>query len=388
MKKAIKIRIYPSKEQMESLSKQFGGARWVYNHMLNLRMEAWQKEQKSLSKSFLIKLLPILKADEKTSWLKENHSQILQQSVMHLDLAFQRFFRRQGAFPKFKSKHGKQSISYPQGVKIKGKTLYLPKVGNVKAIFHREIWGDIKTVTISKTPTGKYFASILTDNDIEQKQPQKSCNQDKILGIDLGLTDFLVTNTGEKIANPKFLNKALQSIKQKQKALSRKQKGSHNRAKARIALAKAHEKLANVRNDFQHKLSKKLADENQAVMIETLKVKNMMKNRRLSQSIGDASWHSFITKLEYKLKDQGKRLVKLDQWFASSKTCSSCGAKQSEMGLNIRHWHCACGAKHDRDINAAINIKNEGIKALMAEGHPATPACGEHVRPKAVSAIG
>ncbi len=185
MKKAIKIRIYLNDDQIETLSKQFGCARWVYNHMLNLRIEAWKNEQRSLSKSFLIKLLPVLKLDEQTSCLKEAHSQILQKSIMHLDLAFQRFFRRQGGFPKFKSKHGRQSISYPQGVTMNEKTLYLPKVGNVKAIFHREILSDIKTVTISKTPTGKYFASILTDNDAQQAQEQKDYRQDKVPGIDL-----------------------------------------------------------------------------------------------------------------------------------------------------------------------------------------------------------
>ncbi len=356
--------------------------------MLNLRIEAWKNEQSSLSKSFLIKLLPVLKTNEETLWLKETHSQILQQSIMHLDLAFQSFFRKQGGFPKFKSKHGKQSISYPQGIKVKGKTLYLPKVGNVKAIFHREIWGNIKTVTISKTHTGKYFASILVDDELKPLQETKDYKQEKIIGIDLGLTDFLTTSTAEKISNPKFLKKALQNIKQKQKALSRKQKGSHNRAKARIALAKAYEKLANIRGDFQHKISKQLADENQAVIVETLKSKNMMQNRRLSQSIGDASWRSFVTKLEYKLKERGKKLVKLDQWFASSKTCSQCGEKQKSMDLNIRKWVCSCGAKHDRDINAAINIKLEGIKTLMAEGYPVNHACGEHVRPKAINAIG
>ncbi len=225
-----------------------------------------------------------------------------------------------------------------------------------------------------------YLTQILKTSDVILQRNK--------LGIDLGLTDFLTTSTGEKISNPKFLKKALRNIKRKQKALSRKQKGSHNRAKARVSLAKAHEKLVNVRGDFQHKISKQLADENQAVIIETLKVKNMMQNRRLSQAIGDVSWHSFITKLEYKLKERGKKLVKLDQWFASSKICSNCGEKQETMRLDIRHWSCVCGAKHDRDINAAINIKSEGIKALMVEGHPVTHACGEHVRPKTVSAIG
>ncbi|UYM18085.1 RNA-guided endonuclease InsQ/TnpB family protein [Endozoicomonas euniceicola] len=228
--------------------------------------------------------------------------------------------------------------------------------------------GKVKSITLSRTLTGKYFASILADDTQEQPKQIDNLEANQVVGVDMGITDLAITSTGHKTGNPRFLKKAQRNLKRKQQALSRCKKGSKGRHKARLLVAKAHERVAFARNDFQHKLSKQLIDENQAVIVETLKVKNMLKNKRLARSIADAGWHSLITKLEYKAKQEGKHLVKIDQWFASSKTCSVCDLKQEKMPLRIRSWECSCGAIHDRDINAARNIKKQGILKLKAEG--------------------
>jgi putative transposase len=249
--------------------------------------------------------------------------------------------------------------------------IYLPKVGWVKAMFHRPFQeGDvIKQVIVSKTETGKYFASLSLDNSKEAPEKADDLCENDVLGIDLGITDLMVASDGTKVPNPRFIKRAAKNLRRKQQSLSRKKKGSANRAKARLAVARAHERLANVRRDFQHKLSRQIVDESQAVVCETLKVKNMMKNRKLAKSIGDASWFSFVSKLEYKLEWAGKRLVKLDQWFPGSKTCSNCQTIVNKMPLDMRHWDClSCGASHDRDINAALNHKAKGIEILKAEG--------------------
>lgn len=377
MLKATKIRLYPTSQQESLLSIQFGAVRWIFNHSLNWRSEAYKQDQTSISKRQMLENIVVLKKQSDTEWLKQADSQALQQSVMNLDLAFQRFFKNQGRYPRFKSKHGKQSFSYPQRVKITNENmLYLPKVGNVKAVFHRPIKGTIKTVTISKSSSGKYFASILTEDGAQIPKPSQNIKDTNITGVDFGISTLATFDTGRKEANPRYLKKAAQNLRQKQKALSRKKKGSANRSKARVLVAKAHEKTANTRNDFQHKLSKQLIDENQAIVVETLKVKNMLKNRKLAKHIADVSWGELVRKLEYKAKWSGKHLVKIDQWYASSKTCHVCKHKIKNMPLSTRVWICEnCGTEHDRDINAAINIKQQGILKLKAEGLSVS-ACG------------
>ena len=363
--KANKYRIYPNAEQREKLSVQFGCARWIYNDALSIKQEAYKEYGVSISRFSLSAMLPMLKKDK--PWLKAASAQVLQSSLMHLDNAFKNFFHGRARYPRFKNKHQKQSIQYPQKVKIEGNKIYLPKVGWVKCVVHREPEGKIKTVTVSKAPSGKYYASVLLDAGQVEPKPVKHI--EKATGLDMGIHDFITDSQGNKIPNPRFLNKQLINLKRKQQSLSRKKKGSRGRAKARLLVAKAHEKVAFARNDFQHKLSKIIADENQAVMIEDLNIKGMTKNRKLARHIQDLGWHGFTTKLDYKLREQGKHLVKIDRFYPSSKTCSCCGEKQETMPLNIRQWQCSCGAVHDRDVNAAINIARQGIIKIKADGY-------------------
>src|SRR5690554_4627002 len=247
----------------------------------------------------------------------------------------------------------------------------------IKARIHRKVEGKLKSITLSRTVTGKYYASLLHEDGQEAPAPIQSLNAAQVLGLDMGLTHIAIDSNGRKKPNPRFLKKASANLRRKQKALSRCKKGSKGRAKARLKLAKAHQRLANARADFQHKLSRTLVDENQAVIVETLKSANMMKNRKLAKHIADASWHSFVVKLQYKAKEQGKHVIKLDQWYASSKTCNGCKHKVKDMPLSVRIWDCpSCGRVGiDRDINAALNILEEGILALKAAGQAVT-ACG------------
>ena len=373
MLKATKIRIYPTPEQAEFLNRQFGAVRFVWNKALSVKKHYYKVRKQNLSPSKDLKpLLSIAKTSRKYSWLKNYDSIALQQAVIHLDKGFKNFFnsKLQARFPRFKSKHGKQSSYHCTSVSVGDNWIRIPKCKPIKARVHREIAGKIKSITLSKTSTGKYFASILADDSLMQVAPITELSSQKIVGVDMGITDLTITSTGHKTGNPRFLKKAQSNLKRKQKALSRCKKGSKGRHKARLLAAKAHERVANARHDFQHKLSRQFVDENQAVIVETLKVKNMLKNHYLARSIADAGWHSLITKLEYKAKQKGKHLVKIDQWFASSKTCSCCGHKVEKMPLTIRNWDCPnCGVKGiDRDINAAINIKQQGILKLKAEG--------------------
>ena len=315
-------------------------------------------------------MLAIAKKSRKYSWLKDADSIALQQSVINLDKAFQNFFnpKLEARFPRFKSKHGKQSSYHCMSVGVGENWIKIPKCKPIKAKVHREITGKIKSITLTRTPTGKFYASVLAEDSKPETKPVTDLQDSCIVGVDVGLTDIAITSTGVKTGNPGFIKNAQCNLKRKQKKLSRCKKGSKGRVKARLLVAKAHERVAFARNDFQHKLSRKLIDENQAIAVETLKVKNMLKNHCLARSIADAGWHSLITKLDYKAKQEGKHLMKIDQWFASSKTCSCCGLKQEEMPLNIRSWTCDCGAVHDRDINSAINVKKQGILKLKAEG--------------------
>lgn len=370
MLKATKVRIYPTPEQADFLNQQFGAVRFAYNKALHIISTQYKRHGLKLkAKKDLKPLLAVAKKSRKYHWLKAFDSIALQQACINLDKAFQAFFdpKLPARYPKFKRKHGKQSSYHCMSVSVGDNWIKVPKMKPIKARVHRELDGKLKSITLSRTVTGKYYASLLIEDGVEAPVPMRTV--DTVLGVDMGLTHLAIDSEGNKIANPRFLKRAATNLRRKQKALSRCQKGSKGRAKARLKLAKAHERLANARADFQHNLSRQLIDENQAVAVETLKVKNLLKNRKLAKHIADASWFGLIQKLEYKAKAQGKYLVKVDQWFASSKTCSCCAHKVDSLPLKVRNWSCpVCHTEHDRDINAAINIRQQGVIKLRAEG--------------------
>jgi putative transposase len=388
--KAVQVRIYPSKEQEAQLAQSFGCARWWWNYALNKSIETYKETGKGLSRAALNAFLPALKKSEDTIWLADCYSQILQATTLNLTTAYKNFFDKRAGFPKFRSKHGKQSIQYPQNVKVVDGNIKLPgNIGIVKAKIHRPIDGKIKTVTVSKTPSGKYFASILTE--VEGISTPLNTNENpnisegKIYGIDLGLKHFAVVTDGEKVVlydNPKHLAKHEKNLKRKQKKLARKQKGSKSRNRYRKVVAKVYERVSNSRLDFLHKLSYKLVSDSQAVIVENLHVKGMVRNHNLAKSISDAGWGTFTNFLAYKLERKGGKLVEIDRWFPSSKLCSNCFYQVSDMPLDVREWTCPhCGTHHDRDGNAAINIRAEGIRIIKAEGS-AVSAVGGEIRPK------
>lgn len=387
---ATKLRLYPTAEQEQLLAVQFGCARFVWNRALAMKRAAWEEQKESLSCYTIKSMLPVWK-DGEFPWLKNADSQVIQEVIRHLDRAYRNFFEKRARLPRFKKKHAaRQSIAYPQRVKLNETLAYLPKVGWVKAVVHREIAGKIKTVTVSRESTGKYYASILADDGLAPVDPLQHI--ERIVGVDLGLKDVLVSSAGMKSGNPKTLRRALKNLKRKQQAMSRKIEAAKirfetakaadsskayrlrdffgaNIAKDRKRVAVAHERVRNSRDDWQHKASRQLADENQAVAAETLNVKGMMKNRHLSLAIADVGWGGLLLKIDYKLERRGGRLVKIDRWFPSTKTCNCCGAIREGLKLSDRTWLCtACGTLHDRDENAAENIRRQGILKLKAEG--------------------
>ncbi|MFB8797159.1 MAG: RNA-guided endonuclease TnpB family protein [Microcoleus sp.] len=378
---AVQVRLYPTALQEALLAQIFGCSRWWWNYALNKSIEVDRDTGKGLGQVALNALLPKLKKAEDTLWLADCYSQVLQSTTLNLTTAYKKFFEQRAGFPKFKSKHGKQSIQYPQNVKIVDGNVKLPgKIGIVKAKIHRLIEGKIKTVTISKTPSGKYLASILTE--IEGENPTVS--EGKIYGIDLGLKHFAVVTDGENVSkydHPKHLAKHEKNLKRQQKKLARQQKGSKSRNKYRQVVAALYERVSNSRQDFLHKLSHKLVSDSQAVIVENLNVKGMVRNHKFAKSISDAGWGNFSNFLAYKLERKGAKLVEIDRWFPSSKLCSNCFYQVSEMPLDVREWTCPnCGTDRDRDGNAAINIRAEGIRMLKTDGS-AVSAVGGDVRP-------
>lgn len=349
---------------------------------MNKSIEIYKETGKGLGQVALNALLPKLKKTEDTKWLADCYSQVLQATTLNLTTAYKNFFEKRAAFPKFKSKHGKQSIQYPQNVKIVNSNVKLPgNIGIVKAKIHRPIEGKIKTVTVSKTPSGKYLASILA----EIEGNNFTATEGKIYGVDLGLKHFAVVTDGEEVSqydNPKHIAKHEKNLIRKQKKLARKQKGSNSRNKYRKVVAKVYERVTNSRQDFLHKLSYKLVSDSQAVIVESLHVKGMVRNQNLAKAISDCGWGMFTNFLAYKLERKGGKLVEIDRFFPSSKLCSHCFYQVSEMPLDVREWNCSdCGTHHDRDANAAQNIRTEGIRMLKAEGS-AVSAVGGEIRPK------
>jgi putative transposase len=358
MMKAFKFRLYPTTKQAVQLNQHIGSCRFVYNWALDQKIKTYEQTGKSISRFDLNKLIPVLKTSNE--WLGEVNSQSLQGMTKQVESAFTRFFREKNGFPKFKSKKNPiQSFPVPQHyfVNFDKDIVKLPKIGEIKAVFHRTFEGELKTATLSRTCKGHYYISILVE-DGKELPTKETFTESTTVGVDVGIKDFAVLSTGKKVENPKYLKNSLQRLKVLQKRVSRKQKGSKNRSKAKQRLAVRHDKITNQRNDFQNKLSFKLICENQAVALETLNVKGMVKNHCLAQAISDSAWRSFVTKLEYKAEWLGKTVLRIGQFEPSSKLCNVCGFHNKELQLKDREWQCPdCKTKHDRDINAAINIK-------------------------------
>ncbi len=359
MFKAFKYRIFPTEPQKELIAKHIGHSRYVYNLALETKNAAYISAKHNYSAFDLVKQLPELKKE--CPWLKEVNSQSLQQAIQNMDIAFKKFFKGAG-FPKFKKKSNKGSFSIPQNVIVENDLLIIPKFKEgIKMSLHRPTKGTVKSATISVTPTGKYFVSILCDTkeELPTKAPIK---ENTTIGIDLGIKDFAITSEGEVFENPKYLRKTQSKLKYVQRKYS-KHKGKRTKQK----LANLHEDVANKRKDFLHKVSTQLIRENQTIAIETLAVKNMVKNHNLAQAISDASWSTFVSMLEYKADWYGKNILRIGRFAPSSKTCSNCGNINKELQLKDREWTCSnCSTVLDRDVNAAVNIKSFALKNIFS----------------------
>lgn len=378
---AQKIRLYPDSDQQQQLAKAMGCCRFWWNYALNVCNQTYKETGKGISRTGLNSLLPKLKLEYE--WLKSDvYSQSLQQTTLNLSRAFINFFEKRARYPRFKSKHGKQSVGFPQHTSIEGDYLKLPKIGLIKAVFDRRYAGKIKTVTISKDSSGKYFASIIYEVE--------ACfiaeNGNKIQGIDLGVKELAIVHDGSKIskyANPRQIKKHEKNLARKQKKLSRKQAGSKSRQKAKKLVARVHARISNSRQDFLHKLSRKLTNESKVIVVENLNVKGLVRNHKLAKAISDCGWGMFVNFLSYKLEREGKKLIEIDRFFPSSHICPNCLTQQPKMDLSVREWTCinqACNTHHDRDEAASKNIRAEGIRILQADG-AAVSADGGSVSP-------
>ena len=362
MLKAYKYRLYPNKEQEIYFTKCFGCVRFIYNKMLNDKIEYYKENKKMLNTT-------PAQYKKEFKWLKDVDSLALANAQMNLDKAYKNFFRDKSVgFPKFKSKKSNYYSYTTNNQKdtiyiVDNKYIKLPKLKTlVRTKLHRQIPkdGKIKSATISKNPSGKYYISILVEQEIHELSKNEFA-----IGIDLGLTDFAITSDGVKYTNPRYLKKSLNKLSIEQRKLSRKKKGSKNRNKQRIKVARLHGKISNQRKDFLHKLSSELINENQVICLEDLFVKEIQQNKYLSQSVSDVGWYEFRRQLEYKAKWYGRTIIIIDKWYPSSQICSNCGCNTGKKDLSIREFDCPfCGKHHDRDINASINILHEGLRLL------------------------
>lgn len=363
MLKGFKYRLRPTPEQAILINKHIGSCRFVYNLALEVKNYAYATQRKNLSCFELMRQLTDLKKE--CNWLTEVDSQALQQSLINLDKSFTQFFKGHSAFPKYKNKYTTLSFRNPHGkkVKIENGKIYQPKfLDGICIIQDREFKGEIRSTTISKTPTGKYFISILVDNK-KALPKRKQIKEKTSIGIDLGIKSLIVTSDGLKIDNPKHLQKSISHLRYLQRQHSKKKKDSNNRKKSRIKIALCHEKITNQRKDFLHKLSSGLIKNHDTLCFETLRIENMVKNHKLAQSIQSSGWGTFIDFCKYKAEWNGKNIIQIPTFEPSTKICNNCGAVNHALTLADREWNCEnCGITHDRDVNAAINIKNYSLK--------------------------
>ena len=372
IKRAYKFRCYPTAGQVQVLARTFGSARYVYNHMLRLRSDAWLNEQRRIGYHATSAALTLLKKEAGHAWLNEVSSVPVQQALRHLQAAFNNFFARRAAYPSFRKKKAAQSAEYTTSAFAwDGQSLKLARMpGALDIRWSRTLpkAAVITTVTVSRDAAGRYFVSLLCDDAVQAKPAVAGS-----VGIDLGLTHFAILSTGEKIAAPKAFRNNEARLARYQRRLAKKQKGSSNRRKAKLKVARIHAGIADARKDFLHKLTTRLTNENQVIAIESLAVSHMQKSRCLSKSISDAGWSEFVRQLEYKAHWTGRTLIGIDRWYPSSKRCSACGHVVSKLPLQVRSWTCAeCETIHDRDINAARNVLAAGL---------AVSALGENVSP-------
>jgi putative transposase len=378
MLKTYSYRLYPEASQIQCLAKTFGSVRFVYNKLLEMRIKAYQRRKESLScfecnkriKSILKKAYP---------WLGEVNSQALQMASRNLDTAYKNFFQRKEAgFPRFKKRSGRQSFQCPQNCKVdfQKQELYVPKVGLVPCVFHRRFKGDVKMVTIVKEPSGKYFAKVLVETTAVPHPVGKPILRETTVGIDLGIKTLAVCSNGMEFPNHKHLAESEKKLARLQRDLSRKAKGSRNREKARIQVARIHEKIANQRKDTIEKATSMIVDDNQvdAVCMEDLNVKGMVRNFKLAKSIVDASFGFFRMRMEQKCRERGKSFVLAPRFYASSKTCNTCKTTYRNLPLSVREWICpSCGKLVERDRNASLNLRDWACTRGLRESN----VCGD-----------
>lgn len=385
MERGFKYRIYPNESQRDQIARTFGCCRFVYNRALDVKKTAYSETGKSIAANDLIKMIPAWKRDPETSWLAQADSMALQQSIRDLDRAYKNFFRRvreggKPGFPKFKSRrHARQSYRTNGGKVLDRNHIALPKLGNVRAKVSRPLQGRFMSVTVSLDAAGRYFATFLC-TDVPSKDAPAT---DREVGIDLGVKTLATLSNGTKIENPRGLERYERKLAREQRRLSRRkgarksEKQSRRYLKQRKRVARIHAKIADARTDALHKVTTMLADENQVLCMEDLNAKGMMKNHHLAKAVTDASFGEFARLLEYKCAERGRSFVKIDRFYPSSKTCSACGHRLDALPLSVRSWDCpACGAHHDRDVNAARNILTEGKRILSntegTAGHAGT----------------